>query len=133
MPLMLFQPASSNNKKSQSWNYGNLKPDDGQDDEKEEDDERVFPKASFTCGEQQNLVAVFLFDLRANGCTCQLNSFLSSGKNVVVTSHSFAIKKPASFSQSDTFLSFLIICTTFSLQKNTEPITNCCNCKKREN
>ena len=93
MPLMLFQPAaSSNNKKSQSWNYGNLKPDDGHDDEKEEDDERVFPKASFTCGEQQNLVAVFLFDLRANGCTCQLNSFLSSGKNVVVTSHSFAIK-----------------------------------------
>ena len=80
MPLMLFQPAaSSNNKKSQSWNYGNLKPDDGHDDEKE-DDERVFPKASFTCGEQQNLVAVFLFDLRANGCTCQLNSFLSSGK-----------------------------------------------------
>ena len=49
--------------KSQSWNYGNLKPDDGHDDEKEEDDERVFPKASFTCGEQQNLVAVFLFDL----------------------------------------------------------------------
>ena len=91
MPLMLFQPASGNNKKSQSWNYGNLKPDDGHDDEKE-DDERVFPKASFTCGEQQNLVAVFLFDLRANGCTCQLNSFLSSGKNVVVTSHSFAIK-----------------------------------------
>ena len=90
MPLMLFQPATT--EKSQSWNYGNLKPDDGHDDEKEEDDERVFRKASFTCGEQQNLVAVFLFDLRANGCTCQLNSFLSSGKNVVVTSHSFAIK-----------------------------------------
>ena len=96
MPLMLFHPASTaTTKKSQSWNYGNLKPDDdGHDDEKEDDDERVFPKASFTCGEQQNLVAVFLFDLRANGCTCQLNSFLSSGKKtcLVVTSHSFAIK-----------------------------------------
>ena len=62
------------------------------DEKEEDDDDRVFPKASFTCGEQHNLVAVFLFDLRANGCTCQLNSFLSSGKNVVVTSHSFAIK-----------------------------------------
>ena len=91
VPTSIQHPATT--KKSQSWNYGNLKPDDGHDDEKEEDDdERVFPKASFTCGEQQNLVAVFLFDLRANGCTCQLNSFLSSGKNVVVTSHSFAIK-----------------------------------------